>query len=80
MFMGLALMPEYFNPKINLYVALEPPVFLGHLDESTQKLASHWKLIELAMETVEFYDFVDVLNSAEISAIEAVCGVLGDLC
>jgi len=35
MFMGLSLMPEYFKERVNLFVAMEPPVYLGHMDEAT---------------------------------------------
>lgn len=28
MFMGLALMPEYFKSKVNVFVAMAPPVFI----------------------------------------------------
>ena len=42
MFMGLALMPEYFHDKINVFVALEPPVYLGHMTEGTRKIAALW--------------------------------------
>ena len=79
MFMGLSLMPEYFKERVNLFVALEPPVYLAGLPDGTKRLASFWREIQFVMERIHFYDFV--YFSAQFETLfNTVCTFTGSLC
>lgn len=57
MFMGLSLMPEYFKEKVNVFVAMAPPVFIKSItDPTTLKEAKHWKLLKDIMEKIHLYN------------------------
>lgn len=42
MFMGASLMPDYFKERVNVFVAMAPPVFLKNVDVP---IANYWKEI-----------------------------------
>ena len=47
MFLGASLNSDYFNSKVNLYVALAPVTILANIEVPTfQKIAPSWPAIE----------------------------------
>ena len=59
MFMGLSSMPEYFKEKVNVFVAMAPPVFIRSItDPMTLKEAEHWKLLQDVFERIPLYNII----------------------
>lgn len=80
MFMGLSLMPDYFKQKVNLFVAMAPPVFIkGITDPNTLKLAHHWKLVQDTVEELGFYNLF-TLKPEWHAALVDTCRVLPAVC
>ena len=80
MFMGLALMPEYFKEKVNVFAAMAPPVFIGNItDATTLKEASHWKLIQSVIERLKFYDLIKIPTQWSEGIVE-LCDLIPNFC
>ena len=77
MFMGTSLMPDYFKEKVNLFVALAPPVFLKN---KNVPIAKYWKEIEFVLKNVvHWYDFVYLGKTNEI-LLASFCSVFKSIC
>jgi hypothetical protein len=64
MFMGLSSMPEYFKEKVNVFVAMAPPVFIRSItDPTTLAEANHWKLLQDVFEKFKLYNFIKLPNA-----------------
>jgi len=83
MFLGASLDPEYFTKRINLFVALAPVSTTSHIGENEIFFDSSInlsKLIELVIvDGLGYYNWFAPMPLAD-GAIDAVCGLLPDIC
>ena len=50
-------MPDYFKEKVNVFVAMAPPVFIRSItDPTTLKEANHWPLLMEVFERLGYYN------------------------
>lgn len=78
MFYGLSDKPEYWESKMNLFVALAPVTQLSHTTCDLFKyLAWSAKYVVDVFDALHIYSILGPVSSA---ATEAVCSVLPDLC
>ena len=80
MFMGLSSMPDYFKKHVNLFVAMAPPVYIGSItDTRTLWEASHWKLIQDAVEKLHFYNVIAFTPETHADLVE-FCNLVPQVC
>ena len=87
LFLGGALMPDYFTPKINLAIMLAPVARTAHIQGPLSIAAHHLEAIELTIvDGLGIYNFVPPmpLGSGVLDAIctapilEGVCKAIAD--
>lgn len=75
MFMAGALMPEYFQPKINVYAALAPVACTANIPSKLIKLAAKYiKEIELYMRYKNYYNWFAPMYVAD-EAVSVLCSL-----
>jgi len=80
MFMALSLMPDYFRAKVNVFVAMAPPVFIRSItDPTTLKEASHWRLIQDLVERLKLYNLFKVETQYQAGLLE-LCDLAPSVC
>lgn len=80
MFMGLSTMPDYFKERVNVFVAMAPPVFLRSItDPASVKEAEHWKLIQDTLEKFHLYNTIAFTPEMHEELVE-FCDLLPSVC
>ena len=68
MFLGASLNPEYFNEKVNLFVALGPVTMLNNIEvPALRALSKDWREVEylaLKLKTYDLFNFGWLKESA----------------
>ena len=73
MFLGASLNPDYFNSKVNLYVALAPATILANIEvPSFQKIAPSWPEVEYLALKFSAYNLFNA-NWWEETAVQTLC-------
>lgn len=80
MFMGSSLNPEYFNAKVNLFVALGPVTTLQNIRVPVvPPLAKEWREIEYLALKFGAYDLLN-FGWLEEDAVQLLCNVEPKIC
>jgi hypothetical protein len=74
------LLPDYYQEKINLFVALAPVASTHNIEvPALQKLSKYWRIIQFAAIELGVYNIVGA-NWWEEQSIMAFCGLFEGLC
>lgn len=80
MFLGSALNPDYFNEKVNLFVALGPVTKLQNIEvPALRDSAAMWPEVEYLALKFGAYNLFDA-GWLEESATQMLCDTLSDKC
>jgi len=81
MFLGASLDPDYFNKRINLFVALAPVSTTANISNKyIVEAANHIKILEFAIvRELGYYNWFAPMPLAD-GAIDAVCGLIPEVC
>jgi len=77
MFLGASLDPDYFNSKVNLFVALGPVTTLNSItNKKMRALSNDWKELEWAAYEAGIFSPFNA-NWMEIEGAKIVCDLFG---
>lgn len=80
MFLASSLNPDYFNKKVNLFVALGPVTSLVNIEvPALRALSKDWREVEYLALKFGVYDLMN-FGSLEESAVQLFCNEVGVVC
>ena len=81
MFIAASLNPDYFNEKINLFVALAPVASTAHISTKSMVFAANHvdKIVKSLVDEKGLYNWFPQVTEGT-AAIDALCVILDGLC
>ena len=80
MFLGASLDPDYFNSRVNLFVALGPVTSLNNIrNKQLKALSKDWKEVEWAIYEAGAFNLFDA-NWMEEQAVQILCDHFEGVC
>lgn len=80
MFLAASLNPDYFNSKVNLFVALGPVTSLVNIEvPALRALSKEWREVEYTALKLGVYDLMN-FGSLEESAVQIFCDTIDVVC